>query len=266
MYWLRACFFWFGWDLALAAERPITNMCTAAAIPSPELFGAEIISTSASPVTNCSLSGVQLDQQFPINVTGLDFCNVSIQYTHPGQNDHINVQVWLPLSRWNGRFMGTGGAGYATGLGEHTLASAVSLGYSAVATDGGHASLAVFDAATWALSSPGNVNWVLLQDYAAVALDDAATIGKAVTAAYYGSPPKFSYWNGCSTGGRQGLMLAQRYPSQFDGILASAPAISFPSFSVATYWPQLVMNQLGLCQIAILTSYANVIRGLSATM
>lgn len=236
------------WSFTFAGEVSLTDTCRAAAIPFPLLFGAEIISLSASIVTNYSLSLIQIDQHFPLNVTGLEFCNVSVQYTHPGQGDRINVQVWLPLNQWNGRFMGTGGGGYATELGAQSLPYAVSLGYSAVATDGGHVS-SLFEPPSWALTSPGNINWALLQDFAAIALDDAATIGKAVTTAYYGSPPRYSYWNGCSTGGRQGLMMAQRYPSQYDGIMASAPAINWASSIVAGYWPQLVMNQLGACQL-----------------
>lgn len=246
MHWLCAfLLLLFSWALTPAAGRPTTNVCTAAGIQSPELFGAEIISLSAGPVTNYSLPLPQLDEHFALNITGLEFCNVSIQYTHPGQNDSINVQVWLPLNHWNERFMGTGGGGYATEIGEPSLAYAVSLGYSAVATDGGHPPDS-FDPSSWALSSPGNINWALLQDFAAIALDDATTIGKAVTTSYYGSSPKYSYWNGCSTGGRQGLMMAQRYPSQYDGILAAAPAINWVSLIVAAYWPQLVMNQLGM--------------------
>lgn len=85
------------WGLTLAQDDPVVGACTAAAIPSPELFGAEITSLSASTVSNYSLSIPQLDAHFALNVTGLDFCNVSVQYTHPGQNDSINVQVWLPL-------------------------------------------------------------------------------------------------------------------------------------------------------------------------
>jgi Tannase and feruloyl esterase len=235
----------FTWALPREAEGAVTGTCTPAGIPFPEVFGAEILSLSASSVTNYSISLFQTDAHFPINLTGLDFCNVSIQYTHPGQNDRINVQVWLPLSQWNGRFMGTGGGGYATELAAWALPYAVSLGYSAVATDGGHLSDLSGDA-TWALISPGNVNWALLQDFAAIALDDAATIGKAITVAYYGSPPKYSYWNGCSTGGRQGLMMAQRYPSQYDGILAGAPAINWASIVVGVYWAQLIMNQLSM--------------------
>ena len=251
--------------LSLAVEGAVTNTCTAAAIPYPALFGADIISLSASTVTDFSIPLIQADSHFTLNVTGLNFCNVTVQYTHPGQNDSINVQLWLPLEGWNGRFMGTGGGGYATETGFQSLPYAVSMGYSAVATDGGHVSEQYYDPSSWALISPGNVNWALLQDFAAVALDDAATIGKAVTTAYYGSAPEYSYWNGCSTGGRQGLMMAQRYPSQYDGILAAAPAIQWPSGIVAQYWPQLVMNQLGAYRVRI-SSSANMVRCLSATM
>lgn len=232
--------------LGLSEASPSAETCTPAAIPFPDIFGAQIISLAASPVLNYSLSEVPLlDQSASPNVTSLNFCNVSIHYTHPGQHDSINVEVWLPLTGWNGRFVGVGGGGYATGVGPLYLGYPVSRGYAAVNTDGGHLPDPL-NASSWALSSPGNVNWALLQDFAAIALDEAATIGKNVTAAYYGSKPKYSYWNGCSTGGRQGLMMAQRYPSQYDGILARSPAINWDRFAVADFWPQLVMNQLGL--------------------
>lgn len=231
---------------AAAPSNATPPTCTDDAITLPSLFGAEILSLSAFPVRNFSASLPQADQHFALNITQLDFCNVSIQYTHPGWQDRINVQVWLPLSRsdWNERFMGTGGAGYATELAFLSLPYAVSLGYSAVATEGGHPSN-YFDPSSWALSSPGNVNWFLLQDFAAVALDDAATIGKAVTSAYYGSSATYSYWNGCSSGGRQGLMMAQRYPTQYDGIMAAAPVIEWEKAAVGGFSPQLIMNQLG---------------------
>lgn len=122
--------------------------------------------------------------------------------------------------------MGSGGDGYSTGENPYSLAYAVSLGYSAVGTDGEHGSPLGADPSSWALKSPGNINRGALQDFAAVSLDDAATLGKAVSSSFYGKGPAYSYWNGCSTGGRQGLMMAQRYPTQYDGIIAAAPAIN----------------------------------------
>jgi hypothetical protein len=70
----------------------------------------------------------------------LDFCNVTVTYSHTGFNDRTHVQIWLPLDKeqWNGRFQGTGGGGYVAGLGDEALAPAIAAGYSAACTDAGH--------------------------------------------------------------------------------------------------------------------------------
>ncbi len=217
--------------------------CSAKAIAHPTLFGAKVLALSAHERRNYSYA--------PLNITGLNFCNVNITYTHPGYNDSIHVQVWLPIKGWNQR-LGTGGSGFVTGVFDQALAPAVAQGYSAVSTDGGH-ELNVTSAAAWALISPGNVDWNLLQDFASTALADMTMLGKAVTKSYYGTAPKYSYWNGCSTGGRQGLMMAQRFPNAYDGILAGAPAINWPSFIVAEYWGQLIMNQLDVYVVQVPT-------------
>lgn len=226
-------------------------ICSPNALAYPYLPGAKFLSLTATDVKNYSLTSA--------NLTGLNFCNVSLSYTHPGQNDIINVQVWLPSSTWNGRFMGTGGGGYVTGIFDAALAPAVALGYSAVSTDGGHSTNST-SAEPWALVSPGNVNLYLLQDFASVSINDMTIIGKAVTESYYGCKPKYSYWTGCSTGGRQGMMMAQRYPTGYNGILANAPAFNWASFIIAEYWPQFIMNQLKIypssCEFAALTAAA----------
>ena len=105
------------------------------------------------------------------------------------------------------------------------IGPAVALGYAGAVTDAGHSIFgdimdAGLSARSWALASPGNVDWTLLQDFASVALDDMTNLAKGVIESFYGKAPKYSYWNGCSTGGRQGLMQAQRYPKNYDGILA----------------------------------------------
>ena len=181
-------------------------------------------------------------------------------YTHPGWNDTVNVRIWLPFADdWNGRFRGVGGGGWVTGDGDPALAIAVSGGYSAASTDGGHPNDNV-SPSNWALASSGNLNYPLLQDFAATALADMTLLGQAVTESFYGHKPKYSYWTGCSTGGRQGLMMAQRYPELYDGIIATAPAINWDSFIVAEYWAQHVMNQLGVypppCELQAYTKAA----------
>jgi hypothetical protein len=113
------------------------SACSAAAIPYPSLFGAQFLNLTAAPVTNFSVLAQQSNPSYPGTLTGLDFCNVSLSYTHPGQNDLINVQVWLPTHAWNGRFMGSGVLGFFTSSGDIALGNAVSSWFSIVASDGG---------------------------------------------------------------------------------------------------------------------------------
>jgi len=152
----------------------------------------------------------------------------------------------MPVSGWNGRFQGVGGSGFVADD-PNEMAAAVDAGYSAAGTDAGHTSqspFAVLDG-SFALDSNGRLAWPLIEDFAYRGVHDAAIVGKAVTAAYYGSHARFSYFNGCSTGGRQGMAEAQRYPSDFNGILAGAPAINWQKYVPASLWPELVMQRSG---------------------
>jgi hypothetical protein len=224
-------------SLAVACAAVVSTAaagCSPAHFAAPDIPDANVLDLSAAPVVNYTRNGWTLD-----------FCNVTVTYTHLGWNDTIHSTVWLPLSGWNERLQGSGGGGFAMMHGLDDLADAVGAHYAVVATDGGHAPI-IQSSDSWSLDASGDVNMVLLKDFAYVALGDAATIGKSITNSFYGYGPKYSYWNGCSTGGRQGLMLAQRYPTAFDGILANAPAIYWPSFIPAEYWPQFVMNQLNI--------------------
>ncbi|MFD1045904.1 tannase/feruloyl esterase family alpha/beta hydrolase [Kibdelosporangium lantanae] len=170
------------------------------------------------------------------------YCSVSLVLTHPGANDRVTLSVWLPVSGWNGRFQGTGGGGYAMTQGDTALAQAVKDGYAAAGTDGGHVN-DFEDPSTWALGSDGHVNQALLLNFASRSLHEMAVGGKAVATSYYGRAPRYSYWTGCSTGGRQGLMEAQRYPDDYDGISANAPAVNWDRFIPDLVWPQVVMQQ-----------------------
>ncbi len=194
-----------------------------------------------------------------VEVQGANFCNVSVSYTHPGYNDTINVQVYLPQDNWNGRMQAIGGGGWQAGLNYPALsgmAGAMGEGYASLSTDAGLGS--TYEPDSWALLSPGNINWALLQDLAAVSLNDASLIGKSLVNSYYGQPPVYSYWTGCSQGGRQGMMLAQRYPDAFDGIVASAPAINWNELFVLGLWPVSLMNDMGeyprACEFQAVTS------------
>ncbi|OJD31955.1 feruloyl esterase b precursor [Diplodia corticola] len=227
------------------ASAAVTT-CSPDAIATPELLGGQVLSITATSEKNSGGTP--------------SFCNVTVQYTHPGQNDTLNVFVYLPASEnWNERFMGYGGGGFRMRSNDTVLAEEVAKGYAVASTDGGHDWM-LESSESWATVSPGNVNANLLNNFAAVALEDAALIGKAVTASFYGQEARYSYWSGCSTGGRQGLMLAQRFPGLYDGILATAPAINWAKFVPAEYLPQFIMNQLDVyptsCELDAITAAA----------
>ena len=98
---------------------PVTaSMCSPQSIPYPTLFGAEFFSLDASLVSNYSRyvrEGYYLNHG-ATNVTNISFCNVTLAYTHPGQNDIINVEAWLPIDTWNGRMQAVGGGGWMAGM------------------------------------------------------------------------------------------------------------------------------------------------------
>ena len=162
----------------------------------------DIVSLTAEPRNNYTFvpsvfSPPPNDKPLP----GLNFCNVTITYTHPGWNDTIVTNIFLPTT-WNGRYMATGGGGWATG-GSAMLAflaiPELSQNFAVSTTDGGHTSDALAlsgPTSPWALSSPGNVNWPLLVDFAYVALHDMAVLSKSVIADFYEQPAKYSYWAG----------------------------------------------------------------------
>jgi feruloyl esterase len=145
----------------------------------------------------------------------------------------------MPLTTWNGRFQGVGGGGYVAGISWTALARAVRSGYSTASTDTGHP--ADQSDGSFALNASDNVNRPAITDFAYRAIHEMTVTGKGVTADFYRSTARYSYFNGCSTGGRQALAEAQRYPHDYDGIAAGAPALYFAHLSAAQLWPQLVM-------------------------
>jgi hypothetical protein len=231
---------------ALSVAKPIqgtTKACTNTAFASLKLPNVKLISVDSVVADASWPAPSDLINAFPSTRNGTtEVCQITVTYTHPGQNDTINTWIWLPVNSWNGRFVGMGGSGWVTGTAS-SLAQPVFEGYSAASTDGGHSASASLE--SWVLNSNGDLNWQLLKDFSSVAVDEAASLGKAATKLFYGSLPKYSYFNGCSTGGRQGHMLAQQFPAQYDGILAGSPAINWDEFIPAQYWPPLMMQELG---------------------
>ncbi|MGC5166220.1 tannase/feruloyl esterase family alpha/beta hydrolase [Luteimicrobium sp. DT211] len=175
------------------------------------------------------------------------WCDVTVTVSHLGANDHVKIKVSLPQDRslWSGRFQAAGGSAYLAGdLTDPApaLVQAVKAGYAAGATDAGVGQSST-DVSGWALTPRGTVNTALLTNFSSRSLHDLAVVGKDVAKKFYGRSVTYAYWNGCSTGGRQGYAEAQDHPTDFQGILANAPAISWDRFAIATLWSQAVFHE-----------------------
>jgi feruloyl esterase len=141
------------------------------------------------------------------------FCRVAITLT-PTRRSDVKAEVWLPASDWNGKLQVVGNGGFAGTISYAAMASALAAGYATASTDTGHAGPA----------SNTFVNDDVTVDFAHRAIHETAVAAKRVVDGFYGMAPTFSYFAGCSTGGRQALTAAQRYPDDFNGIVAGAPA------------------------------------------
>jgi len=142
------------------------------------------------------------------------FCRVRVTLT-PTSDSDIKAEVWMPASNWNGKYQAVGGGGWAGAVSYAAMAAAVRAGYATSSTDTGH----IGGTADFALGHPEK-----LIDFGYRAIHETTAFAKPVIDAFYGSAPKVSFFNGCSTGGRQAITEAQRYPNDFDGIVAGASA------------------------------------------
>ena len=163
----------------------------------------------------------------PYEIEAPPFCRVQA-VAKPSADSHINIEVWLPLADWNGRFGHAGNGGFGRGffVPAGFMVPCLRRGHAVAGTDMGHPRTTGYDA-SWALHHPEKVI-----DWAWRANLVTAEFGKRVTALFYGREPQKSYFLGCSDGGREALIFAQRYPATFDGILAGAPAISFTDMAL----------------------------------
>lgn len=160
------------------------------------------------------------------------FCRI-VAEARPTADSDIKIEIWMPATGWNGKFQGLGNGGFAGQIDYRQLGTAVSRGYAAAATDTGHMGRQPMPAldATWALGHPEKVI-----DFGYRGVHEMTRISKEVTHAFYGENPRHSYFESCSNGGRQALMEAQRYPEDYDGILAGAPANFWAGLLTAGMW------------------------------
>jgi pimeloyl-ACP methyl ester carboxylesterase len=200
--------------LILMMERHALNAAASCeslsslALPNTSITLAQMVPAGGFSLPETGPAAVQQFSQLPA------FCRVAATLA-PSSDSDIKIEVWLPAQAWNGKFQAVGNGGWAGTISYGAMASALREGYATASTDTGH----VGGTASFAIGHPEKVI-----DFAYRAVHELAVKSKAVIAAFYDRAPRFSYWTGCSTGGRQGLMAAQRYPEDFDGIVAGAPA------------------------------------------
>jgi feruloyl esterase len=160
----------------------------------------------------------------PVGTIALPICRV-VGVTLPA----VRFEVWMPSESWNGKFQMVGNGGTAGVISYSAMRPAIARGYAVASTDTGHVSSGSFDS-TWALGRPD-----LIADFGYRGTHVTTVNGKAITRAYYGERAKYSYYVGCSKGGQQGLMEAQRYPEDFDGLIAGDPANNWTHFYAGSH-------------------------------
>ena len=176
-------------------------------LPNATITSAESVAAGFTPPARGRGRGGALAAPLPA------FCRVALTIAPTPQSD-IKVEVWLPLD-WNGRLLEVGNGGWAGSINYGGMSSALSSGFVTASTDTGHTG----GSPSFAIDRPEAVI-----DYGYRAVHEMTLKAKQLIVAYYSTPPQFSYWDGCSTGGKQGLTEAQRYAEDFNGIVAGAAA------------------------------------------
>jgi feruloyl esterase len=225
-------------SLAVRLRAPRSLSLSILLLSSPQIFAAtcESLSTLKLPNTTITLARVEqgdlssLDNKTPgPPLNGLPpFCRVAGTIS-PVPDSVIGFEVWMPTSSWNHRFLEVGNGGFSGAPSIHFMAAAVRNRYATASTDTGHRGDAAD--ASYALGHPEKVI-----DFGYRSEHETAVKAKAIIAAFYGEPQKRAYWDGCSSGGKQGLMEAQRYPDDFDGIIAGAPGNNWEHLFASAIW------------------------------
>lgn len=203
--------------VSITAGQSGANDCASLAklsLPNTHIQSAQVVTSGDFNLPNA--------KSIPVKTP---FCRVAAIAT-PTPDSQIEFEVWLPVAGWNGKFQGIGNGGFAGSIEYAALGYAVNRGYATASTNTGHS--AGGTDANWALNHPEKI-----VDFGYRAIHLTNVNAKAMIKAFYGSDPTRAYFSSCSNGGRQALMEAQRYPTDYDGIIAGAPA---------NFWTHLLAN------------------------
>ena len=199
----------------------ITTACLTVAMPAARAADCASLQSLKLPETTITMASLVTTGSVVMppdtSLAGLPtFCRVT-GVIRPTTDSAIKFEVWMPETKWNERFLGVGNGGFAGSIGYGGLAANLRRGFATAGTDAGHAGES--EDASWAYQHPEKI-----KDFGWRGLHLTTDRAKKVVAAFYGRPARQSYFDSCSDGGREALMEAQRFPEDYDGILAGAPA------------------------------------------
>ena len=213
-------------SLQAAPTRTCENLTTLK-LPHATIVSAKTMKAGPTAMTTF-LGQMTLDVPARCEVRGI---------SRPSSDSEIGFEVWLPLNGWNGKYQQKGNGGFAGAVNRPSLVDPLRRGYAVAATDDGHDATKT-PQGTFAIGHPEKVI-----DFGYRAVHDTAEQAKAIATAFYGKPPTRNYFVGCSDGGREALMEAQRFPEDFDGILAGAPANDWSHLFTSFVWNELALGR-----------------------
>src|SRR5262249_54109116 len=230
-----ACALALVFGIALSAGRADTNAifqakvmapkaCSAAGVAGLKLDAVRVKSITETPAGNLTLPGAPMLTNLPA------FCRVEA-VVETSSDSQINFEVWLPaVSSWNGKLVTTGNGGYSNGLNYGDMAQAMRQGYATIGGDTGHQTPTPDDL-LWGVGHPEKII-----DWGARSVHSITEAGKRITEWMQGTPARRAYFCGCSTGGHQGYAEIQRYPKDFDGVIAGAPGNNRVRLNAGFLW------------------------------
>lgn len=204
-------------------QPPACGALKTLSLPNATITSAEFVAAGAAATGRAGRGGS--NEPLPAH------CKVAATLT-PSADSHIEMELWLPAEGWNGKFLAMGNGAWAGNISLDAIAVGLRRGYATASNDTGHTG----GSASFAVGHPEK-----LVDFAYRAMHEMAVQSKTIIRAFYGRAPQLSYYQGCSTGGRQGMMEAQRYPDDFDAIIAGAPVYNMVHLNVSQVGLQVEM-------------------------
>lgn len=212
-----------GVSMAAAMSSQSCQSIASLHLANAEISRAEVVAAGNFSPPSAANSSSEAQRRNRVYQALPAFCRVAITL-RPSTDSDINMEIWLPTDAWNGKYLAVGNGAFTGNIRYTALVNPLSRGYASSSTDTGH----LGNTASFGLGHPEKVI-----DFGWRAVHEMTVVSKQVIAAYYDEGPQYSYWNGCSAGGRQGMKAAQRFPNDYDGIIAGAPGLDWTGRAAA---------------------------------